>query len=131
MALGLLLTAAITAPVEVSSWARTQVSLVPVMDSKPSRVPEPASRPMQAMSPFPPKSSQEVTLPVKMSAICSTVKSSTGHSALTMMAMPSRATVVAIRPFSVSTSFRTREARPMSQVPLATASMPVPEPVAS
>ena len=39
---------------------------MPVMDSKPSRVPEPASRPMQTISPSaPPTSDQLVTLPVK------------------------------------------------------------------
>ena len=101
------------------------------MDSKPSRVPEPASRPMQAISPLPPNSDQSVISPVKMAAICSTVRSSTGQFSLTMMAMPSKATVVATRPFSTSASFRAREARPMSAVPLAAASMPVPEPVAS
>ena len=42
-----------------------------VMDSKPSRVPLPDSRPMQEMTPgSPPTSLQSVILPVKMSAIC-------------------------------------------------------------
>ena len=68
MALGLFLTASMTAPVEVSSWASLQVSLVPVMLSKPSRVPEPASRPMQAISPaLPPTALQSEAAPVKMS----------------------------------------------------------------
>ena len=65
MAPGVVRTASMTAPVELSSWARTQASSVPVMDSKPSRVPEPDSRPMTAMAPaVPPRSDQSVTAPV-------------------------------------------------------------------
>ena len=71
MALGLPATASMTPPVEVSSWSSLQESLVSVMDSKPSRVPLPDSRPMQEMAPgSPPTSLQSVILPVKMSAIC-------------------------------------------------------------
>ena len=66
MALGLEATLAITSPVEVSSLVYLQASSVPVMDSKPSRVPEPASRPMGTTVPsFPPTSDQLVTSPVK------------------------------------------------------------------
>ena len=132
MALGLFFTASITAPVEVSSWLSLQVSSVPVMDSNPSRVPELASRPMQAISPAaPPTSLQLVISPVKILAIWSTVRSATWLSALTITAMPSRAMVVPFRPEEVSSSFSAREDRPMSAVPLTTASMPAPEPVAS
>ena len=95
------------------------------MDWKPSRVPELASRPMQAISPAsPPTSLQSVISPVKIWAICSTVRSATGLSALTITAMPSRATSVPTRPEAVSSSVRAREDRPMSAVP-------VPEPVGS
>ena len=102
------------------------------MDSNPSRVPELASRPMQAISPSaPPTSLQLVISPVKILAIWSTVRSATWLSALTITAMPSRAMVVPFRPEEVSSSFSAREDRPMSAVPLTTASMPAPEPVAS
>ena len=121
-----------TAPVEVSSWLSLHLSLVSVMDSKPSRVPELASRPMQAISASaPPTSFQLVIWPEKIWPICSTERSETWLSALTITAMPSRATVVPVRPALVSSSFRAREERPMSVVPLVTASMPAPEPVAS
>ena len=114
--MGLEATAAITSPVEVSSFWYLQASLVPVMDSKPSRVPEPASRPMKTTWPsVPPTSAQLVISPVASWAICSTLRSATGLLGLTMMAMPSLATVMALTP--VSSSFRSREARPMSQVP--------------
>ena len=63
---------------EISSWLSLQASSVLVMDSKPSRVPDPASRPMQAISrSAPPTSFQLVISPLKMEAICSTVRSST------------------------------------------------------
>ena len=102
MAFSLFLTASMTAPVEVSSWLSLQASSVLVMDSKPSRVPDPASRPMQAISrSAPPTSFQLVISPLKMEAICSTVRSSTPQLALTTMAMPSRATVVAVRGLGV------------------------------
>ena len=42
---GFCATAVMTAPVDVSSWLYLQTSSVPVMDSKPSLVPEPASLP--------------------------------------------------------------------------------------
>ena len=51
--------------------------------------------------------------------------------ALTMTAMPSRATTVSVRPPAFSSSLRAREARPMSALPLLAASMPAPEPVGS
>ena len=86
------------------------------MDSKPSRVPEPASRPMNTTSAsLPPTSDQLAVAPVARAAICSMLRSETGFSGLTMMAMPSLATVIWLTP--VSSSFRSREARPMSQVP--------------
>ena len=132
MALGLPATASMTPPVEVSSWSSLQASLVPVMDSKPSRVPLPASRPMQEMVPAsPPTSLQSVISPVKILPICSTVRFSTLLSVLTMTAMPSSATMVSVRPPAFSSSFRAREARPMSALPLLAASMPAPEPVGS
>ena len=87
---------------------------------------------MQAISPAsPPTSLQSVILPVKIWAICSTVRSATGLFAFTITAMPSRATSVPTRPEATSSSVRAREDRPMSAVPLAAASMPVPEPVGS
>ena len=99
------------------------------MDSKPSRVPEPDSRPMQAISlSAPPSSDQLVISPVKILAICSTVRSATALSLLTMTAMPSSATTVSMRPWLFSSSFRAREERPMSAVPFMAASMPAPEP---
>ena len=65
MAPGVVRTASITAPVELSSWASTHWSSVPVIDSKPSRVPEPDSRPITAMAPASlPNSDQSVTAPV-------------------------------------------------------------------
>ena len=64
-----------------------------------------------------------------MEAICSRVRSETGFSALTITAMPSRATMVSVKPPAFSSSVSAREARPMSQLPLDTASMPAPEPV--
>ena len=54
---------------EVSSCASLHLPLVFVMLSKPSRVPEPASRPMHAMSPLPPNADQLVASPVKMAAM--------------------------------------------------------------
>ena len=103
-----------------------------MMDSKPSRVPLPDSRPMQEMAPgSPPTSLQSVISPVKILAICSTVRSVTLLWALTMTAMPSSAMTVSVRPSAFSSSFRLREARPMSAVPFFTASMPEPEPVGS
>ena len=75
-----------------------------------------ASRPMKTTWPsVPPTSAQLVISPVASWAICSTLRSATGLLGLTMMAMPSLATVMALTP--VSSSFRSREARPMSQVP--------------
>lgn len=65
----------------------------------------------------------------KMPAICSTVRSSTLLSLLTMMAIPSSATVVAVSPDSLSLSFL--DESPISVLPFLTASMPVPEPVGS
>ena len=106
------------------------MSLVFVTDSKPSLVPEPDSRPMQDISrSSPPTSFQLVISPVKMPAICSTVRSSTLLSLLTMMAIPSSATVVAVSPDSLSLSFL--DESPISVLPFLTASMPVPEPVGS
>ncbi len=77
----------------------------------------------------PPTSFQLVISPVKMPAICSTVRSSTLLSLLTMMAIPSSATVVAVSPDSLSLSFL--DESPISVLPFLTASMPVPEPVGS
>ena len=130
MAFSLPATAEMTAPVEVSSCARTQLSFVPVTLSKPSRVPLPDSRPMQEISrSAPPTSDQLVMAPVKISVIWATLKSSTPQFALTMMAIPSRATMVSVRP--VSSAFRALEERPMSQLPFFALSIPVPEPVGS
>ena len=99
MAFLLLPTAEMTAPVEVSSCESLHASLVPVTDSKPSLVPEFASRPMQVISrSSPPTSFQLVILPVKISAICRTERSATLLSAFTMTAMPSSAMVVPVRP---------------------------------
>ena len=65
MASGFWATAVITSPVEVSSWRYRQASLVPVMVSKPSRVPLPASRPMRTTgASLPPTSFQLVISPV-------------------------------------------------------------------
>ncbi len=130
MALGFAATAEITAPVEVSSCARTHSPLVPVTDSKPSRVPLPDSRPTQEIArSSPPSSLQFLISPLKMDAICSMVRSSTGQSLFTMIAMPSSATTVPVRPVSLVLS--AREARPISQLPVRADSMPVPEPVGS
>ena len=52
---------------------------------------------------------------------------STGLAGLTMMAMPSMAMVVPVRPASISLSFRAREAMPMSQMPSIALVMPVVE----
>ena len=79
----------------------------------------------------PPTSLQSVISPVKIWAICSTLRSSTLLPALTMTAIPSSATVVPVRPPAISSSFRAREERPMSAEPLEAASMPAPEPVGS
>ena len=57
--------------------------------------------------------------------------SSTGFSALTMIAIPSSATVVPSRPADASSSFSALEERPISAEPLEAASIPVPEPVGS
>ena len=46
-----------------------------------------------------------------------------------MIAMPSSATTVPVRPVSLVLS--AREARPISQLPVRADSMPVPEPVGS
>ena len=65
MAFGFWDTVVMTSPVEVSSWRYWQASLVSVMDSKPSRVPLPASRPMRTISASsPPTSFQLVISPV-------------------------------------------------------------------
>ena len=65
MAAGFWETAVITSPVEVSSCRYAQASVVPVMLSKPSRVPLPASRPMSTISSsLPPTSFQLVISPV-------------------------------------------------------------------
>ena len=65
MAAGFWDTVVITSPVEVSSCRYWQASLVLVMDSKPSRVPLAASRPMTTMAAsLPPTSFQLVILPV-------------------------------------------------------------------
>ena len=130
MARGLASTALMTAPVAVSSCAYLQESLTSTMLSKPSRVPEPASRPTRTISPSsPPTSDQLVISPVNICLSWATARSSTLLSLLTMMAMPSRATMVPVTP--VSSAFRAREERPMSRVLSAAPVMPAPEPVGS
>ena len=131
MAPGVVDTAVMTAPVEVSSWVYLQASPVSVSSSKAPRVPEPASRPMKAISASaPPTWDQLVISPLAIWAICSTVRSSTVLAGFTTMAMPSLATTVSVRE-AFSSSFRPREDRPMSAEPLEAASIPVPEPVGS
>ena len=101
------------------------------MLSKPSRVPEPASRPISTISlSSPPTSDQLVISPVNICLSWSTVRSATLLSLFTMMAMPSSATVVPSTSF-FSSSFRAREDRPMSRVLSVAPVMPAPEPVGS
>ena len=65
MALGLEATLPMTSPVEEYSLVYLQASATPTISSKAPRVPEPASRPMTAMGPAaPPSSDQSAISPV-------------------------------------------------------------------
>ena len=103
---------------------------MPRISSNAPRVPEPASRPNTAMAPSgPPTSLQLVISPVKIWAICSVVRSVTVFSGLMTTATPSRAMTFSTAPSAFSSSERARLARPRSQVPPRTPSMPAPEPL--
>ena len=100
------------------------------MDSNPSLVPLPASRPITTISASaPPRSFQLVISPVYIFAMFSTERSLTAFAGLTITAIPSSATIVSVRPFAFSSSLSALDESPMSQRPSATAVMPEPEPV--
>ena len=100
------------------------------MDSKPSRVPEAASRPSTVIFwSLPPRSFQLVISPVKICVICSLVSSVTGLSLFTAIAIPSMAICFTSNWLGSSSSFRFLERSPTRAVPARTAFGASPEPL--
>ena len=125
-------TRATTAPVESRVASYWQASLTFTTSSKPSRVPEPVSRPITVIAlSGPPTSFQLVTSFLKIEASCSAVRSAAALFLWTIIAMPSKAMVMAsYLPSGFSLSLTARERLPIWAVPSFRAVIAAPEPVA-
>ena len=93
-----------------------------MIDSKPSLVPDPASRPITTIwLSAPPNSFQLEILPVKISDKSLKESSEMLLLGFTTIAIPSIARTVPFKPLAISLSFNALEERPISQRPSLTA----------